>query len=304
MPPGPRSRTSDLLAEWPLLLLGLALLVLLGGIAVGRRLLVRESAVEVRPVAGVVVGPRVRAVSPAHEGMRIVPHADPGRRVLTMVGLEDGEVIAMTTVAKLLGDDVGRGLNAELERVVANNGGLASPLSGLLRRRAAEAVAAVLDIDLGTLALDGWAKYDRLHDAARRSSEPGAEPERVRLVEHQIISTHAPALEIYVNGALLATINLGLEVEINVHGLDAEIRSARLTALRTGDVDVRATLSFEGSAVVERERSYDVGALLPLNSGVPLTGTGSGPTSLRTPRRRVRMRGCDLVRRLAGPQTQ
>ena len=195
----------------------------------------------------------------------------------------------MTTVAELLGHDLERGLDAELKRIADNDGGSGLPFR-LLRRHAAEAVTAVLDIDIGALALDAWAKYDRLNAAARRSSEPGAEPERVRIVEHQITSTHEPALEILVNGAHIATIDLGLEVEIDVHGLDAEIRDARLTALRTGDVDVRATLSVKGRAVVERERSYEIGALLPLGAGIPLTTTASGPAPARASRRRRRSR--------------
>ena len=88
VPPTVPSPAPGLLAAWPLLLVGLALLVLLAGVAVGRQLLLRGPMVEVRPLAGVVVGPRVRARPPAHEGVRIVPHADPGRRVLT-VGPED-----------------------------------------------------------------------------------------------------------------------------------------------------------------------------------------------------------------------
>jgi hypothetical protein len=59
-----------------------------------------------------------------------------------------------------------------------------------------------------------------------------------------------------VDNTLLTTVALGLEVEIDVHGLDAEIKAGRLTGFRSGDLDVRATLSIDGHRIAERERSY------------------------------------------------
>ncbi len=185
----------------------------------------------------------------------------------------------VTTVAELLGE-VGPDLDEELRRVAGDHGAITGPVYRLLRARMAEAVATVLDIDLGSLALDGWAKYGEVRAAARRSAPPNESSERVRLVEHRITSTHRPSVELYLNEVLLATIALGLEVEIDVHGLDAEIRGGRLVGFHGGDLDVRATLSAEGHKITERVRSYRIGALLPVGDGIPLIGPESASMSM------------------------
>lgn len=196
-----------------------------------------------------------------------------------------------TTVAELFGD-LGHDLDDELKRLTRDHGGISGQVYRLLQRRFGEAVAAVLDIDLGSLALDGWAKYDEVREAARRSVLPGAPPERVRLLEHRITSTHKPTIELYVDNALLTTISLGLEVEVDVHGLDAEIEAGRLAGLRSGDLDVRARLSIEGHRIGEREHSYEVGKLLPVGDGIPLTEPLPVPSEpTHRPPRPNRLRG-------------
>ena len=70
-------------------LVGVALLLsllLLGGRAVQRRQLGRPRKVDVRPVAGAVLGPRVSPIPLELDGVRIVPHADPGTRALSRPG--------------------------------------------------------------------------------------------------------------------------------------------------------------------------------------------------------------------------
>ncbi len=73
------------------LVLGLVVLLVLvvAGLVVHRWLFKRPPAVHVVPWSGVVVGPRVRATARERGGVRIVPRADPGTRVLSTSG-QDG----------------------------------------------------------------------------------------------------------------------------------------------------------------------------------------------------------------------
>lgn len=192
------------------------------------------------------------------------------------------------TVAELFGD-LGNGLGDELVGVAGRRDGISGQVCGLLRRCAGEAVGTVLDIDLGSLVLDGWRKYDEVRQAAHSSTPPGATPKRVRLIESRITSTHKPSIEVYVDNRLVATIGLGLDVEIDVHSLDAELRAGRLAALHTGNLDVRATLSVEEHEIAERTRSVDVGELLPLgDQGLPLVTPAPAPDGTNS---RPRLRG-------------
>lgn len=181
-----------------------------------------------------------------------------------------------TTVAELFGD-LPYGLDDQLMRAARDHAEISRSTYEMGRRYVGDAVATLLDIDVGALAIDAWTKYDEVREAALRSNEPGSSPQRVRLLEHQITSTHRPSIELYVDNALLTTVALDLEIELDVHGLDAEITAARLTAFRSGDLDVRATLSVEGHRLAERERSFPIGALIAVGHGIPLITSGRGP---------------------------
>lgn len=175
----------------------------------------------------------------------------------------------MTTVAELFGD-----LGPALDRAVR---GAAPDRSRLVRQPVVDAVGSVLDIDLGSLALDAWGKYAELRQAAHRTSQPGAAPERVRLAEHTITSVHEPTVETYVNGARVLTVTLGLEIELDVHVLDAEIASGLLCGIHAGDVDVRARLSIDGRPVAERGRTFALGALIAIERPIPLVAQAPDP---------------------------
>jgi hypothetical protein len=153
---------------------------------------------------------------------------------------------------------------------LTHHAGITSKALGVLDQRVAEALTGLLDIDLGNLALDGWSKYDELLAAAHRSQEAPRKDEAVQLIELRVISTHRPAVELYVAGALVATITFDLEVHIGVHAVDAIVRAGRLVALRGGDVALAARLSAKGQTIVEGATSCPVGVLVPLNDGIPL----------------------------------
>lgn len=90
VPPDSVSPASGNARTWLLVPLGLGLVLLLAGFGVQRWLVKRPPAVTVMPVAGVAVGPRVRARTPEHDGVRLVPRADPGTRVVSTSGRDEG----------------------------------------------------------------------------------------------------------------------------------------------------------------------------------------------------------------------
>ncbi|MEU9234377.1 hypothetical protein [Streptomyces subrutilus] len=131
-------------------------------------------------------------------------------------------------------------------------------------------IAGFLDLDLVALVAGGWAKHTALRDAARRTRQyPGSE-EVVALATHAITSAHHPAVDVLVDGAPVATVDVGLTVVFRITALVAAVRDARLIAVRAGDCAVEAKLSVRQIVVASREGRLDLPAELRLRSPVEL----------------------------------
>jgi hypothetical protein len=120
-----------------------------------------------------------------------------------------------------------------------------------------------------------------LSGAARRTLVvPGSE-EVVDLVSHRIRSVHRPDVAVLVDGVRVAKIDFELKVVFEVGALVAVVRAGRLVALRGGRCDLDATLSAEGIPLAQQHKRFDLGARLPLGSGVELVAPES--PSVRDP---------------------
>lgn len=178
-----------------------------------------------------------------------------------------------STVADLFaGAGAGTGVDRLVSAALSRRAGMSEHAEGLLRSRIDDAVAGLLDIDLGACVLDAWSAYAELRTAAQRSLEPPGVDQPVRLHSHRITSSHRPRVELWVDGSLVAVLDLVLEVYADVHTLDALVRGGRLVAVGAGDVDVGASLSVDGGPPLERTATCPIGMLLRLGDGVPLVG--------------------------------
>ncbi|MFD4248060.1 hypothetical protein ACFWP3_41785 [Streptomyces sp. NPDC058525] len=148
--------------------------------------------------------------------------------------------------------------------------GLTDAADRAVEARLASVIGGFLDIDLVSLVAGGWAKHSALRDAARRTRRyPGSE-EVVALATHSITSTHEPAVDVLVDGAPAATVDVGLTVVFRITGLVAAVRDARLIAVRTGECAVEAQLSVRRTLVATREGRLDLPGELRLRGPVEL----------------------------------
>ncbi|SNT59627.1 hypothetical protein SAMN05216276_107338, partial [Streptosporangium subroseum] len=70
-------------------------------------------------------------------------------------------------------------------------------LNGNVARAGSELLSG---LDLGTCLLGGWSKYRELRLAAQSTVEDPGSTQLVRLVEHKITSSHAPYVEVFIDG--------------------------------------------------------------------------------------------------------
>jgi hypothetical protein len=140
-----------------------------------------------------------------------------------------------------------------------------------LNGRVAEAGGELLrGLDLGALLLGGWLRYRELRVAARKTVERPGSTELVRLAGHRITSSHAPYLDVFVDGRQVARVDFGIELEFDVVLLQAGVRDGRLMSLRAGDCTASVTWSVQGFPVAQNRAALSLPLHVGLGKGIPL----------------------------------
>ncbi|WP_128978671.1 hypothetical protein [Streptomyces roseicoloratus] len=141
--------------------------------------------------------------------------------------------------------------------------GTAGPLLAPVRGRTPAADRAVehelatvvddfLGLDVLDLAAAGWRGHAGLRSAARRTRDlPGSE-EVVALARHRITSAHRPYVDLYVDGAKIGTLEVVLNLALEVSGLVCVVRDAFLTGISAGDCVVDVGLAVQNTPIAER----------------------------------------------------
>ncbi|WP_138998316.1 hypothetical protein [Rhodococcus zopfii] len=136
----------------------------------------------------------------------------------------------------------------------------------------ATAIADLFEVRLEDLFAQGWQCYRRLRDAATASL--GGGKQAVPLDSTRITSTQHPFVELSLDGAPVGRIDIDLTAEYDLHGVVAVVESGALTALRFGECDVTVTFAVRPvGTVLQRRRTFSMGALAPMREPVPLVGS-------------------------------
>ncbi|CAM4051992.1 hypothetical protein NONI108955_06275 [Nocardia ninae] len=152
----------------------------------------------------------------------------------------------------------------------------------------AAAIAGLLDVDLGDVALAGWARYNRLREAAIRTDPHGIE--QVELVTHEITHGYQPRLEIIVDAVPIAEIVLEVAITLLLQPLTATVRSGALVALGQGECTATVSVGVKQvGQILERERILVAAHMIDLRRPIPLLGRpGTPPTAPESGGRRAR----------------
>ncbi len=150
---------------------------------------------------------------------------------------------------------------------------LASVPSGLVRvasEKVASIVAGFLEMDAFDLLLAGWRKYETVMTAARETVQNPREEQVVELATHRVTSSHRPKIDLEVDEVDVGSLDVQIDVTFVLHAVRAVVVAGRLTALRSGLVDIEAKLSCEGVEIPSTSRQFDLALEVDLGAGVPL----------------------------------
>ncbi len=154
-------------------------------------------------------------------------------------------------------------------------------LTGAAGQAVEREVATALDRQLGRdlfgFAAAGWSRYAALTSAARRTRADPASEEVVALADHRITSANSPRVDLLVDGTPVGSVRMELTVVIELAGIVAVVRQARLVALRAGNCTVTGTLTVNQEEIVRRRRRYDLPGAVTLRNGIPLLADEAAP---------------------------
>jgi Protein of unknown function (DUF2510) len=150
-------------------------------------------------------------------------------------------------------------------------------LSTAVEREVASATDGLLGLNLAELAASGWKKYDALRQAARRTRDAPTAEEIVALATHTIESSHHPAVELFIDGKSMGTIEIELQIAFTMAGVLAVVRQARLTSIRSGTCTVTGSLAMQQIVITKRQRRFDLPGAIRLRHGLPLLEPAASP---------------------------
>ncbi len=143
-------------------------------------------------------------------------------------------------------------------------------LNGAIEHEIAAEAGGALALNLWDLAVAGWKKYEEVRKAARRTLDAPPWKETVVMARHQIVSSHRPTIDLYINGRPAGAIDVELTVTFDMAGVRAVICRGRLTEIQSGDCTVTGTLAIDKAVVAKKQREFDLPGAVTLRHGVAL----------------------------------
>jgi hypothetical protein len=162
------------------------------------------------------------------------------------------------------------GQGGTTESVEGRLGSLSPRLRAIVINELVTVIAGVLDERVADVLAAGWAKWEALASAARKSLESPGRTEIVELVDHRITSTHRPGVDITVDGVTVKEITLQVDLAIQVHALTAVVLAGRLAALRSGRATLSLDMGLDGVALTSATREIELPIEVRLGEGIPL----------------------------------
>jgi hypothetical protein len=164
--------------------------------------------------------------------------------------------------------------------------GAAAILRSAALHEVAETIDGLLEVDLGSVAIGGWRRYDRLRRAAIRTHSGGVE--QVTLFEHEITQTYRPCLDVTVDGNPVGEFTVELCVAMLLQPLAATVHTGMLVAVGPGDCTVTVSIGApELGPIIKGERTLHTATMIDLRWPIPLVEQPPAPPS-PSPAGRVR----------------
>jgi hypothetical protein len=161
-------------------------------------------------------------------------------------------------------------LRKELSRVRAE-------MRPIVERELAAAVAGLLDVDLANAVREGWRAHSRLKAAARATVNNPGTTEVVALSTHRITASHTPHVDLVIDETKVATVEVTVEVVVEVDSLLASVHAGRLVSLHSGRCQARVTLLYAGEELASGSATLDAPQAVLLGAGIDLLDNQEPP---------------------------
>ncbi len=128
-----------------------------------------------------------------------------------------------------------------------------------------------LDIPIGDLLVRGWRKRQEIVQYRDKTTPPGGS-HMVPLVEHTLVSKHAPTLQPVLNGAPLPVkLTFDITLGLGLQGAMLAIRSGKIMEIRTGTCTGSGAIKYKGFAILEKKTApVALPGTITLKQGIPI----------------------------------
>lgn len=116
-----------------------------------------------------------------------------------------------------------------------------------------EAGSRFLDIKLKDVLEKAWEKYKEISPYLDAEKYPGDEVFLIPMVEHTIISTHRPKIEIKLGDVHVTDIDFEIVLSLFLSGILLKISHGKIQGLKAGKLKCKGTFSCEGEMIMEKE---------------------------------------------------
>ncbi|HEU0012709.1 MAG TPA: hypothetical protein VFQ45_03460 [Longimicrobium sp.] len=176
-----------------------------------------------------------------------------------------------------IGDQLTGPVTDALKRVVPGGpgaGALLEALPGDFMEKAARTLVdrmrELLNTPLDQVLAGAWRKYDGFTEFADTTRHPPGEVNVVELAQHTVRWTQQPAVDVAFQGNVLATLHLGIQVEIKLDGGRVTVQDGHFKSLSVGTLHINARVSLEGDQVAKYEDTLKIPGELQFGDGIAI----------------------------------
>ncbi len=138
--------------------------------------------------------------------------------------------------------------------------------------------SALLDIDLRGILASAWSAAPALRKFLDSTLYPPRKQFAVTLVEHAILSEHAPKLHLEINGVEMSEIPFQITLELLLKGVVLVIQGGKIKEAMVGHATAKGLVKLGEYRLLERESGpLDLPFSLAFEPGVPL---GAAPPAI------------------------
>lgn len=115
------------------------------------------------------------------------------------------------------------------------------------------ALAGAFDVSLGDLLHRSWGQLREFREAVEEGRRNKDHVAVIPLLEHAIVTTHTPSLELLFGRKRLARVPLQIELNLLLNGVALELKGGRLSGVRSGHCSGQGGVTLAGVPIVEQD---------------------------------------------------